>query len=74
MTTETMNLGTDQNPITKESEGERCYKVCRCCLCGTTRVCSPRFDFYSTDRSGDLLECEDCFNQKLANEGLAYLP
>jgi len=40
---------------------DRCYKQCRCCVCEKVRLCTPSFDFYSTEDHGDKLVCESCF-------------
>ena len=59
------NLGTRRNPLTHESQGDGCYKYCRCAECGIVAKATPHFDFYeSAFRHDDALVCEPCFMAK----------
>lgn len=64
--------GTDNNPITHNSDGPRGYKICKCCKCGIVQQCTPKFDFYF--KAGeDVLHCETCFWGALAEKGVREL-
>jgi hypothetical protein len=57
------NLGSKDNPFTHKSQGDACYKLCKCAECGVVRQCTPNFDFYdSAYRRDDGLVCENCSN------------
>lgn len=52
-------------PITHRKKGEDASgKLCKCSRCGTERICTFWFDFYTTEATGNLLICESCFRKK----------
>ena len=56
-----MTTNTEE-PITRSSEGDRAYRLCRCAECGEVSRCTPTNDFYD-NRPGhpnDMLFCLTC--------------
>jgi hypothetical protein len=48
--------------VTTDKE-DRGFKACRCCACGDINICTPSFDFYTTEDHGGGLVCESCFKK-----------
>lgn len=57
-----MSTTEEEVILTRASEGDRCYRLCRCAGCGKVSRCTPHNDFYNDlpGRSPDLLFCESC--------------
>ena len=47
--------------IITTKHGDRSYKDCKCCVCGSVSKCTPSNDFYSTEEHGNGILCEKCF-------------
>jgi len=67
------DMNTPETPHTTAPAGPYAYHFCRCHICGTVAQATPNFDFYSTPTS-DLLQCERCFFDHLADKGVMRLP
>ena len=57
------------DPITHDGGVDRCWKLCRCVVCGVEAECTMIFDFYSEEVGGPL-KCECCQHLKLSALGL----
>ena len=60
-------------PITHAvgNDTDRCYKLCKCSVCGTVKTCTPTFDFYG--KNGAPLRCEDCFRIEMETRGTPFV-
>lgn len=57
-----MSTTEDEIILTRASDGDRAYRLCRCAGCGVVSLCTPDNDFYNDlpGRPPDLLFCEPC--------------
>lgn len=54
-------LGTRESPITREEDGDRRGKYCRCSKCSRIEPCTPLFDFFKMNCCAvEGLLCEPC--------------
>ena len=57
--------------VERAGDGDYAGKLCKCRKCETVARCTVSFDFYVIDgQDDDLLTCELCFRQFLADKGI----